>query len=79
MMYLLVHRGAVIRRKLRKIEPFQPIIFAQRAQEMFVEVNSAIQRQENTLCIHLSSVLCALLPLSLVPQKGQVGSSSFDH
>lgn len=49
MMYLLVDRGAVIRRKLRKVEPFQPVGFAQRAQEMFIEVNNAIRRQEKTL------------------------------
>ena len=37
-------RGAMIRRKLRKTDPFKPIEFARRAQEQFSEVNDAIRR-----------------------------------
>jgi len=34
----------MIRRKLRKKDPFRPIEFARQAQKQFAEVNAAIQR-----------------------------------
>ena len=37
-------RGAIIRRKLRKTDPFRPIEFARQAQKQFMEVNAAMQR-----------------------------------
>ena len=37
-------RGALIKRKLKKIEPFRPIEFARWAQQSFINVNNAIQR-----------------------------------
>ena len=36
-------RGALIRMKLRKVDPFRPIELARKAQGMFVEANKAIQ------------------------------------
>ena len=41
---IMPSRGATIRRKLRKIDPFKPIELARRAQEQFIAVNDAIQR-----------------------------------
>ena len=37
-------RGAIIRRQLRKTDPFKPIEFARKAQEQFIETNAAIQK-----------------------------------
>ena len=38
------YRGALIKRRLKKIAPFRPIEFAQLAQQKFIDVNKAIQR-----------------------------------
>lgn len=43
MSYLLFPSGAIIKRKLKKIEPFKPIKFARWAQEQFIETNRALQ------------------------------------
>ena len=37
------HRGGIIKRRLKKIDPFKPREFARRAQEQFVEVNKALE------------------------------------
>ena len=37
-------RGAMIKRKLRKVDPYRPIEFARKAQEQFVRTNEAIQK-----------------------------------
>jgi len=42
----IVYSGAMIRRKLRKKDPFRPIEFARQAQKQFAEVNAAIQRKD---------------------------------
>lgn len=44
----IIYGGAMIRRKLRKTDPFKPIEFARRAQEQFSEVNDAIRRNDKT-------------------------------
>ena len=38
------YRGALINRKLRKVDPYRPFEFARRAQEQFVQANEAIQK-----------------------------------
>ena len=37
---------AMIRRKLRSVDPFRPVEFARRAQEMFVATNAALQQRD---------------------------------
>ena len=39
-----MHRGAMIMRSLRKLDPFRPKNFARKAQEQFVMTNDAIQK-----------------------------------
>lgn len=40
--YFVSLSGAVIKRKLKKIEPFKPVKFARWAQEQFTKTNNAI-------------------------------------
>ena len=40
--YVLYGRGAVVRRKLKKVDPFRPIEFARWAQDQFAAVNQSI-------------------------------------
>ena len=42
--YELTYRGALIKRKLRKVDPYRPREFACKAQEQFVRTNEAIQK-----------------------------------
>ena len=41
---VFVCRGAIIRGKLKKIEPFKPMEFARAAQQQFTDVNKAIRQ-----------------------------------
>ena len=41
-MLVLYGRGAVVRRKLKKVDPFRPIEFARWAQDQFAAVNQSI-------------------------------------
>ena len=41
---ITTYRGALINRKLRKVDPYHPFEFARRAQEQFVRANEAIQK-----------------------------------
>ena len=38
------YRAAMIKRKLRKVDPYRLKAFAQKAQEQFVRTNEAIQK-----------------------------------
>lgn len=40
---------AMIRRKLRSVDPFRPVQFARRAQEMFVATNAALQQRDKKI------------------------------
>ena len=41
---IFIDRGALIKRKLRKVDPYRPREFARKAQEQFVRANEAIQK-----------------------------------
>ena len=41
---IINYRGALIKRKLKKVDPFHSITFARWAQEQFVEIFSAVQK-----------------------------------
>ncbi len=41
---LFVYRGAIIKRRLRKVDPFRPVAFARKAQEQYIRVNLALKK-----------------------------------
>ena len=48
-------RMAIIRRRLRKADPFRPVAFAKTAQQQFVDANAALQKYASfTLSLSLS-------------------------
>ena len=63
----------MIRRSLRKIEPFRPKEFARNAQEQFVMANEAIKKW----VVHYYDVW--LLTVRVYSQKGQVFIEKVDH
>ncbi|KAL5509048.1 hypothetical protein EMCRGX_G004329 [Ephydatia muelleri] len=51
----VIYSGAVIRRRLKKIEPFQPIPFARWAQQAFCDVNEALMRKDKEKLVLLTT------------------------
>ena len=39
-----LYRTAMIRRRLRKVDPFRPVEFAKATQQQFIDTNAALQR-----------------------------------
>lgn len=50
-----IYSGALIRMRLRKVDPFRPIELARKAQEMFINVNRAIQEKDKAALRELTT------------------------
>ncbi len=61
------YSGALIKRKLKKNNPFRPIEFAQLSQERFIDVNKAIQRFNSIIVLsHSTTYIIVVMCGSIV-------------